>query len=622
MGIPGRGADWLAGDSEQMRRNIEAFAAGMNAYASAHPELISDEVEVVLPVTAADVGSHGNRMIHFTFVASPGLVNQADAALSSRSARGPIPIGGLARPKPGELGSNTWAIAPSRSESGNAMLLANPHLPWEGRFLFNEAHLVGPGVDVYGTNLVGFPGLMIGFNDRLGWSHTVNTYDGADLYEIAIEGDGYRFGDEVRPFETHDETILVKQDDGSMREEILTVRASVHGPVVAEDSRRAVALRVAGLEQPGLHGQWWDMARAQNLEEFEAALRRLQIPMLNVMYADADGHTLYVFNGLVPERSTGDFATWRGVVDGGDPSTLWNSYHSYDELPRILDPAGGWLQNANDPPWTSTVPQTLSPDDFPAYMSPVNMAPRPQRSANLLRADESITFEELVEYKHSTVGEMAVRFVDELVDVGRSSGNATAVEAAEVLAAWDRTTDADSRGGLLFEAWISRWMGDPSNSATPWSADAPADTPAGIADEAVAVRLLVEAADEVRGERGALDTPWGDVHRARRNGHDVAVSGGPGYPHGIFRVAYFQPQEDGSRVQFHGDGYYSITEFTPDGVRARVLTAYGNATQPHSKHNGDQLDLYSRQEMRTPWRTRLDIEANLESRTDLGAGGG
>ncbi|MEJ2204367.1 MAG: penicillin acylase family protein, partial [Gemmatimonadota bacterium] len=189
MGVPARGAEWLAGESEQMRKNLEAFADGINAYAEANLELIDDEVEVVLPVTAADVLAHGNRVIHFTFVTGPGVVRQARNALRAGIATGPIPLEAPLGPRAaGSLGSNTWAIGPGRSASGNAMLLANPHLPWDGLFLFWEAHMVGPGVDVYGTTLVGVPGIAIGFNDRLGWSHTVNTYDGADLFAVELEG--------------------------------------------------------------------------------------------------------------------------------------------------------------------------------------------------------------------------------------------------------------------------------------------------------------------------------------------------------------------------------------------------------------------------------------------------
>ena len=618
MGVATRGAEWLEGETPRMQANLDAFVEGMNTYAEQHPERLGDGVEIVLPVTASDILAHANRDVHFTFITNPAVIQQAEQALANTAQSVSYEV----QHAGGKFGSNTWAIGPSRSGSGNAMLLANPHLPWEGLFLFYEQHLVGPGFDVYGTTLVGLPGVEIGFNDRLGWSHTVNTYDGADLFTLDLEGDGYRFGDELLEFETRTETVLVKEADGSLREDALTVRSSVHGPIVAEDGDRAVALRVAGLEQPGIVSQWWDMARAASLEEFEAALSRLQIPMFNVMYADADGHILYVFNGSVPKRSFGDVDTWLGTVDGSDPTTLWQSYHAYEELPRILDPEIGWLQNANDPPWTATIPQILAPTDFPAYLSPTRMSPRPQRSANILRADQSITFDEILTYKHDTRVELADRVLDDLISVVEASANARAKEAARVLAEWDRTVDARSRGALLFEEWLRRWMREPSHWSIQWSEDSPTDTPSGIADKGAAIGYLAQAADEVRSKYGALDTPWGDVHRARRGGYDVPVSGGPGFPHGLFRVAAFSENEDGTRTVRHGDSYYAVMEFAPEGVRARVLTAYGNASQPHSFHNGDQLELYARQEMRSVWRIRSEVEANTASRTDLKEGGG
>ncbi|HSG09952.1 MAG TPA: penicillin acylase family protein, partial [Longimicrobiales bacterium] len=360
VGIPQRGEAWLAAQSPAFRRNLAAFAQGMNDYARAHPDLLDDEAERALPVTAADVLAHGNRAIHFTFVTNAGVVRQAQGALApDRVARGP---GGAVSVEPleraGDIGSNAWAIGPSRSASGNPMLVQNPHLPWGDLFLFWESHLVGPGTDVYGVTLVGVPGIAIGFNDRLGWTHTVNTYDGADLFVVEREGDGYRFGDDVRPFETRDEVILVREEgDADFREERFTVRSTVHGPVIAENGSRAVALRVAGLDQGDAVEEWWDMGRASDLAGFESALRRLQNPMFNVLYADADKHIFYLFNARAPRRAMGDVATWWGSVDGSDTTTLWTDYLGYDELPRLVDPPVGWLQNANDPPWTTTIPQ-------------------------------------------------------------------------------------------------------------------------------------------------------------------------------------------------------------------------------------------------------------------------
>jgi len=472
-------------------------------------------------------------------------------------------------------------------------------------------------MDTYGTSLVGLPGITIGFNDRLGWTHTVNTYDGADLYTLEIEQGKYRFGDELRAFDSHSETILVKENNGKLREEILTIRSSIHGPVVAENNERAVAVRVAGLDKTDMVGQWWEMARATSIEGFETALSRLQIPMFNVLYADADGHIFYLFNANVPKRSFGDVATWDGAIDGSDPSTLWQSYLPYEKLPRILDPANGWLQNANDPPWTTTIPQTLSPKDFPAYLSPVHMASRPQRSAKMLLNDESITFEEAIAYKHNTRVEIADRVLDDLLALVDTSNNVRAKQAAKVLSAWDRHVNAQSKGALLFEVWLEDWIDQPVNWLIPWSEKSPTSTPSGISDANVAVTLLAKAADKVQTKYGALDIPWGDIHRARRNGKDVAVSGASGDPMGVFSVAGFIEVEDNKRMALFGDTYYTVTEFTPEGVRAKVLTAYGNSTQPHSSHNGDQLELYSQQKMRTVWKKRADVEAHTKTLTKL-----
>jgi acyl-homoserine-lactone acylase len=245
------------------------------------------------------------------------------------------------------------------------------------------------------------------------------------------------------------------------------------------------------------------------------------------------------------------------------------------------------------------------------------MAFRPQRSALMLLGDSSITYEELSTYKHSTRMAAADRLLDDLIPAARASGDADAARAADVLDAWDRTADAASRGGILFLAWLERFRDEGGGWATPWSADDPVGTPDGLADPDAAVRLLADAARKVKERYGALDVAWGDVHHARVGEHEVVASGAPGDPGGVFRVAGYREDAEGRQWVVAGDSYYALLEFAPEGVRAQVLLAYGNASQPGSPHVGDQLELYGEKRMRTPWRTRADIEAHLESRTDL-----
>ena len=605
MGIPNRARDWYEAQDTQWKQYLDAFAQGINAYAEEHPDQISDEVRPVLPVNGKDVLAHSQRVIHFSFVTSPGLlqiVNQQwDPGQSARLSRE-------------TEGSNAWAIGPSRSASSHALLLGNPHLPWSDLYLFYETHLVAPGVNAYGTALVGIPILGIAFNNYLGWTHTVNAHDGDDLYELTFTEGGYRWNGGVQKFETAEEILQVKDRDGTLREEKLLLRQSVHGPVIAEKNGKALALRIVGLEQPGMLAQWWDMMQARSLEEFEAVLGRLQIPMFTVMYADRDGHILHLFGGITPVRPVGDW-DWSGIVPGDTSETLWTEAHGYEELPKVVDPESGWLQNANDPPWTTTFPVALDHNQFPRYMSPQRMRLRAQRSARMLMEDESITFEELIQYKHSTRMELADRLLDDLLAAARQSTSDRVLRAAQVLISWDRNADANSQGAVLFEAFVQELDRSQPGSdifARSWSEDSPLETPDGLADPAAALKALETAANRVETDYGALDVKWGKIHRLRMGDLDFPANGGP-ESLGIFRALSFREMGQGLREASSGDSFVMAVEFS-NPVRARVLLSYGNASQPGSLFIGDQLELFSQKELRPVWRTREEIEANLESR--------
>ena len=601
MGIPERAQAWYLTQDAEMYEDLQAFARGMNAYAREHPEKIDDEMEKVLPVKPADVLAHFLRTIHYTFISGPGVV--------PRSLREGLLDETLGESIPG---SNAWAIGPSRSASGNALLLVNPHLPWSDLYTWFEVHLVGPDFDAYGANLVGFPLVTVGFTDHLGWTHTVNTLDGSDVYELTLEGGGYLYDGAVRAFDEKDDTLLVSDGNGGTRAYPLTILHSLHGPVLGKVDGKAYAVRVAGIDQSGAFRQYYDMLRARNLDEFQQAMSPLQMPFFTTMYADTDRRIMHLFNGRVPRRELGDVAYWAGIIPGDGTKTLWTEYHTYEELPKVIDPPSGWLQNANDPPWTTTFPQAIDRAEYPPYMAPSFMHPRAQRSARMLMEDESITFEEMVSYKHSTRMELADRLLDDLVGAAQASGRPKAQAGARVLADWDRSSDAGSRGAVLFLNWArlmsSRTGGNPF--ATPWREDDPMATPMGIGDLALAVDLLEEAVDTSRARHGAADVAYGDVFRLRRDGLDLPGNG-QGDPLGVFRAAWYSPAEFDRQEIFGGDSFVMAVEFG-DPVRAQVLLGYGNASQPGSPHRTDQLRLFAEKGMRPVWRTREEIEANLE----------
>jgi acyl-homoserine-lactone acylase len=388
---------------------------------------------------------------------------------------------------------------------------------------------------------------------------------------------------------------------------------------------------VVGENTPQASEEWWEMGKAHNLAEFEDALRPLRIPMFTVIYADRDGNIMHLFNEQVPIRSEGDWAFWNNttrideshpaIIPGASSKYVWTEYHAYEDLPRIVNPASGWVQNANEPPWTATLPPPLNPEDYPAYMLPPPYVwPRPQNSMRMLLEDDSITFDELVEYKQSTFMELTNWCLDELITLAAASDDELLQSAGEVLANWDRHADADSVGAVLFAAWANDYITPRGIDAftVPWALDDPLNTPSGIADPEAALASLKKVATQLNALKafgGGIDVAYGDIFRLRYGDYDLPANGAPDLL-GTFRVLTFVQDTDLKFKPVHGDSYIAIVEFS-NPVHAKVLLSYGNSTQPGSPHMGDQLELFAAKELRDAWLTREDVEAHLEEHTIL-----
>jgi acyl-homoserine-lactone acylase len=606
--IPARARRWYERQTPELRANLGAFAAGVNAYARTHPDRLSGEFLQVVPIDAVDVLARIQHLVHFTFLANQGAVAQQ---IQSQ----------MAAPSPPPAGSMGWVVAPGRTANGHALLLMNPHLGWDSPEIWFEAQLTAPGVNVYGATLVGMPVLAMGFNDRLGWALTVNLLDAYDLYDLTLRDGGYQFDGQVRRFEEEQRVLKVRGPDGKLEQETLKIQHSVHGPVVWTAGNRAVALRVAGIEEPDLGGEFWQMAKARDLGEFEAAVSRLELPMFTILYADQAGHILHLFNGRVPVRAKGDWDFWQGIVPGDTSATLWTRTHPYGELPRLLDPPSGWMQNTNDPPWGTTFPVALDAAKFPPYMSPIGMGFRQQESSKLLLENPHMSLDDMIRAKHTTHSELADRVLDDLLPAARQQGSDVLRQAADVLAAWDRQTEADSRGAVLFQAFfreLGRRRQPGQNSfAVPWSAAEPLSTPRGLADKAKAVTALEAAAQSVLKQYGRLDVSWGEVFRFRRGSLDLPANGGPSNL-GIVRTVEFGPPQDGRAEAVGGETFIAAVEFSQP-PRAKALLSYGNSSQPGSPHRTDQLPLLARKELRPVWRDRAEVEAHVEQREHLAA---
>ncbi|MDJ0843363.1 acylase [Crocosphaera sp.] len=600
MGIPKRAKLWYEQQTPEMQQYLDSFAQGINDYVKQNSDEIAEELKIVLPITGNDILAHFQRVIYFHFLTNPRNIK----ALQNLPPQG---------------GSNAWLIAPQKALNNHSILLANPHLPWSDFYLWYEAQLIAPGINLYGATLVGMPVLSMGFNDYLGWTFTVNPIDGADIYQLKLEEENYLFDGELRSLKQELETIKIRQPNGNFTELQIGIKKSIQGVIIEQQENIGYALKIAGLDRPGSLEQLWQMGQGKNLREFETALKQLQLPLFNILYADKQDNIMYVFNGLIPVRSQGNWENWGGIIAGNTSKTLWEDYHKYEELPRLLNPKSGWLQNSNDPPWTSTYPPQLKAEDFPPYFAPQYLGEvtdilRSQRSIELLTQSDQLSLEDVINNKFSSKLLITDRLLDILISTTKALANPIGIEAAEVLEKWDRQTNADSRGAVLFMLWATT-LESKGLFSQPWNPQTPLETPTGLADINTAVAVLEGIAAQVKLLYGSLDVPWGEVVRMRVGEQDVAARGGPGKL-GTVQVLGIQAAQDKTFQVISGDSFIMAVEFS-DPIEARGLMVYGNATQPNSPHRGEQLSLYQQGTMRPIWRDRSVIEQHLEWRQKL-----
>ena len=598
-GVPARARQWASAQSAEFAPLLKAFVEGLNGWAAEHKNDLSAPARAMLPLSVEDVLAHCLRVIHYDWIINP-------SKLETRLRRSTVET----------HGSNEWAIAPARSASGHAMLLSNSHLEWGDMHTYFEVQLTAPGVNSYGAVWIGFPVLRQCFNDYLGWTQTTNNPDESDLYRLTLKDGGYVLDGKTLQFEVEQQVIKVKKADGGMREEPIAIRRTVHGPVVSDTNGLTVALRVAALDRPRLFEQFWRMGLAHNLAQWEDAMRMQQLPLFNTAYADRDGHILYLYNATTPLHPTGDYRFWSNVVPGNRSDLIASEIVPYDKLPKVVDPPNGFVQNCNDMPWTSAYPMLLDPAKFALNLAaPSGLTQRAQRSIRILSQPGKMSFADLKTGKLSTHVETADQFADTLIATARKLGTPRAKLAADVLEKWDRAADNRSDGTLLFYRFLQAAGAGFSaigGYATPPDDRQPLATPRGFADPARAAQIFDTVAAQIEKEYGSLHVLWGDVLRFRRGSLDLPGNGAPSAM-GAIRTVNPGQFVNGKAQGVGGDTYFAVIEFS-NPVRAEALLSYSNWSKPGSPHAEDQTPLMSRKEMRPVWRSRAEIEANLESR--------
>jgi len=594
--------DYLAAAPPHLRRAVEAFTDGIRAYVAEHPDEAADVAIAVEPWHPLAIGRA--MILRWPIGAIMGDMRDGD--------RGP-PV----------AGSNQWAVAPTRTADGSAILLAEAHLTWEGLAVLYEARLAAGGLQACGYFLIGSPMLAIGHNDRVGWALTTGGPDTSDVYRIrfrvapTVE---YEYDGGWRPVRVERFTIPVKG-----RQPVTRPAFHTHlGPVVGEPDLAAGTALVGAspyLDQTGLYEQFYRMNRARSVREVMEALALHQYNEQNVMIADVDGTIAYVRNGAVPIRPAGH--DWSRPVDGTTSRTAWQGLHAQADLVQIVDPPQGYMQNCNVSPATMMVDSPLTPDRYPDYIYNVSWDhdnPRGRRALELLAGDGDVSEAEALAFAFDVHDGLATRWQAELraaLDAAEPARDAPVRRAAEAILAWDGGYTPDSTASVAFKFWRLACGAECDLGPLGRGEPLPASTRARL------LPLLEKTVADLTARHGRWDVPWGQVHVVGRSGRFFPC-GGADYRTGdaaanftetLFDVrSSADPERPGRFVADNGSGAMILMFFGTNGVRSFTCTPWGQSGHAGSPHHVDQAEhLFSKRRMKPTWWRPEELQEHTES---------
>ncbi len=566
--------------SPEIRRYVEAFAEGFNAFTRDHPSEVKHPE--LLPITGKDIIA-GHMLRHPLFYGFDGPVLElfGDERPNTIS-KAPY------NPKPKDpIGSNATAIAPSRTDDGSTYLIINSHQPLTGPVAWYEAHIEsGEGLNVMGGLFPGAPTMGVGFTEEHGWGATVNKPDLVDIYVLEMNPDDpnqYRLDGQWRDLEVGEVKLKLKLwgfFPWSVTREVLR---SEHGPAL-RTKHGVYAIRYAGIDEMKQVEQWLAMNKAKNFEEWQAAIALNHIQSFNFVYANRHGDIHFIHNAQLPVRAAG--WNWEQYLPGDRSDLIWQSYYPTSSLPQVTNPASGFIHSANQTPFNVTEaednPQQTDVPGDGGWQT--RMTNRATRGLELFADFEQISFDEAWQLKHDnrySANYRGMSFLREVAALPRSDRNVS--EAIEILENWDRGTDKANRGAALGVCVLAaEWQSESGGTSKP--------------DPRV---ILNDCIDQTLEIGGRLDPRWGDVNRHGRDGTHWPVAGGPD----TLRAIYSRRLDgDDHLTAVAGDGLYYFIRWAPGGIQKVLGThQYGNdMTNPESPHYLDQAEDYTNEVLHEP----------------------
>ncbi|MBY0583575.1 MAG: penicillin acylase family protein [Sphingomonas sp.] len=594
-----------------VRALLDAYASGLNRYADTHASEV--RLRGLFPVNGQDIAAGFVLRSPFFFgldAVLGALVGDKPLPVENAGPHpdspdiAPVPAGAVADPNEGNLnGSNAFVVAPKRSADGFTRLVSNSHQPYRGGVAWYELVVHSrTGWDFAGATFPGAPYPLLGHNKTLGWTNTVNRPDLIDIYKLVLNpaGTQYRFDGKWLPLQTERVWLPVKLWGPFVLPVPKTVYRAVQGPVIINKSG-AYAIHYAAPEQLGMVEEYYRLNKARDFAEWQAALSRQAVPATNFLYADAAGNIAYFYNAALLNRKPGfDYAH---VLPGDISADLASGTVPWSMIPRNINPASGFLVNANNTPYQAAgTGSELNPADFsPLLGIETDTTNRGTRAIELMGADPSISADDLKRIKFDTAiskYSWAARWFDDINAVD-PQGDALIASAKAVMAKWDWNYDgkgpADAMAAILLR--VGNRIHYPRK---PWP---------------VARDELKIAADYLMKYYGRLDPPLGDVLRLRQGpgpyARDLPLDGGPD----VLRAAStWDEAPDGRLVVKHGDSFIMFVSWDKAGkVSSESVQPYGAATtRPESKHYTDQMPLFVRHQLKPVWFDPAALKAHTE----------
>jgi len=584
--------DWL-------KELCVAFADGVNYYLHTHPEVkprLLTRFEPWMPMYFSE-GSIGGDIERIStrkikaFYEGGMQIPELEALKIKKEKE-------MAEPQ----GSNGIAISGELTESGNAMLLINPHTSFYFR---GEVHVVSEeGLNAYGAVTWGQFFVYQGFNEKTGWMHTSTYTDVMDEFkETIIKMEDkllYQYGEELRPIEASEITLKYKEGN-ELKKKTFPAYHTHHGPIthLVDGNWTASAMMwepVKALEQSFVR------TKKDGYKGFKEMMDIRTNSSNNTVYADAEGNIAYFHGNFVPKRD--DSFDYSQPVDGSNPKTDWQGLHTVDENILLLNPENGWLQNCNSTPFTAALEFSPKKENYPNYMSIDRENFRGIHAINLLKDSKGYTLENLIELAHDPYLPAFEKLIPGLIKAYDSQDDKSPKlqRAIDVLRQWDFRTSKQSVAMTLAHFYGTHY-GQKGKRIEGMSDMQRMDYFGTFSPIGERLRIFEEVLDELIVDFGTWEMPWGEVNRYQRLNGDIrqlfddSKSSIPiGFASGRWGAlaAYGARYANNTNKLYgtRGNSFVAVVEFG-EKVKAKSILAGGQSGDLGSPHFNDQAQRYA-----------------------------